>query len=258
MIDTQIHLLDPWRQPYPAMTRGYRPAPDEDGTLEDLSATLGAHGIARAVLVQASVYGTDNHAILAAAAAEPQRFRAVVVTDAPALDRIARTPGVAGVRLNLTDYGGHGEREDVQALADAVLRHGLILQLQATPSDAAALVGGLPPGPVVLDHFGRPDLSRAGDLETIARLAARPECHLKVSAAFRLSGLDDWQGRDSRLAALCDAFGSNRVLWGSDWPFINLGGPRPSYAETLAAAASLIDLDRASANAARLFGWPDD
>ncbi|MEE4209795.1 MAG: amidohydrolase family protein [Parvularcula sp.] len=257
MIDTQAHLLDPDSHPYPATTQGYRPSDAENGRMADLLREMESANVSRAILVQASVYGVDNAAILDAVAADPARFRAVVMTEENDVPGIAAVPGVVGVRLNMTDYGGHGGVQDVRRVAAGILDHGFILQLQATPEDAKALLDALPPGPVILDHFCRVDLTRPGDLKTVARLAERDDCYLKVSGAFRLTGLEDWRTPDARLKALCAAYGANRVLWGSDWPFIKLGVPRPTYRDTIGAAGQLIDLNQASANAERLFGWSD-
>jgi predicted TIM-barrel fold metal-dependent hydrolase len=174
-----------------------------------------------------------------------------------AVPGFAAMPGVVGVRLNLTDYSGHGGVQDVRRIAAGILDHGLILQLQATPDEATALLDALPPGPVILDHFCRVDLTRPDDLRAVVRMAERDDCYLKVSGAFRLTGLDDWRTPDARLMSLCAAYGAERVLWGSDWPFIKLDCPRPTYRDTIAAAGQLIDLDHASVNAERLFGWSD-
>ncbi len=275
MIDTQVHILDPAAYPYPAVTRGYRPRPDETGDLAALLAVLDAHGVARAVLVQASVYGADNAAILDALAAHPERFRCVVSVSGPEGVRplLARR-GVVGVRLNLVDDAGAAEGGPGAAreIAAEVFAAGGLLQLQASPALLGALLNVIPAGPVILDHFGRPDLSTGStDTETVAAMAARPDTWLKVSAAFRLTPRKTALPR-ARLMPMLRAFGATRRLWGSDWPFINLAnenlakgdsasrdsrGAVPRYQDTLDARRRLLDAPEASdAAAARLFGWP--
>lgn len=262
MIDTQLHIIDPARFPFPAGSQGYVPTPAETGTAEGLLAMLDTHCIARGVVVQASVYGMDNSAVLSAAEAAPWHLRAVVMTDRAGLPAMADHPCVAGVRLNLTDFAGHGDVVAQRGFAGDALEAGLILQVQARPEALTALLDGVPDGPVILDHFGRPDLRRDGDLGAIWRLADRAGCQLKVSGAFRLAGVDVGTAPDlrpdPRLLGLVDAFGPDRVIWGSDWPFLNIAGQRPDYATCLATGHRLVDMDRAAANARRLFGWGDD
>lgn len=117
------------------------------------------------------------------------------------------------------------------------------------------LLADQPEGPVILDHFGRPDLTKDADLGAILRLADRDRCYLKVSGAFRLAGVDAACPSDPRLAGMVHAFGPDRVIWGSDWPFLNLPGAHPDYATCLAMGHALSDMDRAAATARKLFGW---
>lgn len=259
VIDTHVHVLDPRRFPYPKRTLGYRPGPSETGTADALIAVMDAHGVDHAVLVQASVYGYDNDAILDALARAPDRFRAVVMApdDPVALTRLARVPGVCAVRLNLTDFGGHDDHERVVDMARATIDAGLCVQVQAGPERLLGMLDRLGDGPVIIDHLGRPDLGAGTrDLDRIAALAGRAQTWLKVSGGFRLSGGGDWRQTATELKRLTEAFGPDRLLWGSDWPFINTNADRPSYAETLDWGRAAIAEPAASHRAAaRLFGW---
>ncbi len=259
MIDTQVHILDPARFPYPASTLGYRPSAEETATVDDLLEVMDAHGIERAVLVQASVYGYDNSAILDTLARWPDRFRAVVMApdDTETLSRLVQTPGVRGVRLNLTDFSEHRDSEQVVKTARKVADAGLYIQIQADPRSLCALLDALGDAPVIIDHLGRPDTSASStDIDTIATLAARPQTWLKVSGGFRLRMIGDWRRNTARLQRLKDAFGADRLLWGSDWPFINVQGDRPRYQEMLDWGLAMIDDPVASElAAARIFGW---
>jgi predicted TIM-barrel fold metal-dependent hydrolase len=231
---------------------------EERGTAEQLIDTLDAHGIDRGVLVQASVYGTDNSAILSVAQKHPDRFVAIVMANKHTLDDVDVRHCVAGVRLNLTDYAGHGDVDKSRSLADSVLRRGLILQVQAFPKTLDALIADLPGGPVVIDHLGRVDVSDAADLAQLTRLAERPDCYLKASGAFRLAGQHDWRKPDAAIFDLLAAFGPDRLLWGSDWPFIKMARARPHYADCIAWGRDVLDMDRAAATARKLFGWSND
>lgn len=261
-IDTQVHLIDPKRCPFPEPPAGYLPKSDEVGTLASLIRTLDAHNVERAVLVPASVYGSDNRILIDAVRRHPDRFRAIATVSAKReLQDAVEALGVVGVRLNLVD--GKTNPSDDAGFAQHIVDAGLILQLQAAPGLAHHLLDTMdrPNAPVVLDHFGRADLSKtAGDFDSLLALSQRPNTYLKASAAFRLnhhpiSGVSNEQGQ----RRLIEAFGRKRVLWGSDWPFINFTGPKPTYDATLNTLTSLMGADwqtAADANAQALFGWP--
>jgi predicted TIM-barrel fold metal-dependent hydrolase len=253
MIDSQLHILDPKRFPYRRSAGGYFPRDDEVGDLPALLKVMDDHGITRGVLVQPSTYGTDNAAILDGLDRYPQRFRAVVMAG-PDVAAYAARPGVAGARLNLTDFAAH-TLESACELGRAILASGLLLQVQARPLELARFLPALPAGPVVIDHLGRVDPSDPREIDCVAALSGRPNTWLKVSGGFRLGGGRDWPAVSGALHGLVGAFTPQRLLWGSDWPFINLQGGVPSYAETLVWGRALTDLDRASKNAARLFGF---
>ena len=74
--DTHAHIVGP------AVLYAYSPArvyTPPDCLLEDFRTMLATLGVERAVLVQPSVYGTDNTAMLDAMKADPQRLRGVAV-----------------------------------------------------------------------------------------------------------------------------------------------------------------------------------
>jgi len=93
----------------------------------------------------------------------------------------------------------------------------------------------------VLDHCAKPRLA-GGDLaawkQDIAEIARRPNVVCKLSGLVT-EAATDWQVADLRQAVdhVRACFGSNRLLWGSDWPVVNLAG---GYAKWLAAAEALL------------------
>lgn len=250
MIDTHVHLLDPARHPWPEDSRGYVPRPDETGTLADLLAVMDRHGVSGAVLTAASVYGGDNGSMFEAAARHPGRFRIMAgVGASPDLAGLAAHPDVAGIRLNPTNDAGQRGQAALRPLLREALSQGLIVALQTPPAEALDLLDGAPEGSVVLDHQGRPDL--AGGLPALRRLAARPDTWLKLSGGFRTEQAS-WPDPASLAREAAAAFPPGRLVWGSDWPFINLDGPRPEYGDCLRWAARLTRADLA-ANARALF-----
>lgn len=254
MIDTHVHILDPARFPYPPGSQGYVPKSGEQGSVAALKATLQQHGVEAAVLVAASVYGTDNRSLLAALAEEGDLFRAVVAFDPedPAqLSRLARTQGVVGVRVNLRDDRRFGGDDQLGAMMARVAEAGLVLCYHGAPGALAAALETHPLDglSVVIDHMGWPNSD--GHLGALKALGARPGTWLKLSGGFRTDPDRFPQPSDAARAA-ARAFPSDRHLFGSDWPFIACPGARPSYAEALAYASELSAADLA-ANARALF-----
>jgi L-fuconolactonase len=93
----------------------------------------------------------------------------------------------------------------------------------------------------VLDHFGKPRLA-SGDIAQwrldVARLAERQNIACKLSGLATEAAIN-WQVADLQEAVdhVRACFGPQRMLWGSDWPVVNLAG---GYAKWLAAAETLL------------------
>ncbi|WP_197922316.1 amidohydrolase family protein [Thiosulfatihalobacter marinus] len=252
MIDTHVHLLDPWRYPYPSGSKGYAPGPDEAGSLDDLIRVMDRHGVDHAVLVAASVYGPDNQSMLDAYASFSDRFRIIAgidIHDLAAIDALASTPGIVGIRLNLTDDRAQSDATQLAKVLNAALASGLCVTIQASPMAAQHALRDAGEGPVILDHLGRPDLE--GGMDTLSDIAKRPNTWLKLSGGFRIAG-SNWPDESDLTRRVVGMFPSERLIWGSDWPFINTSDDRPAYAQCLAWASTLSTADFAN-NARNLF-----
>ena len=102
--DCHVHVFEAGA---PLRPGHYRPV---DRPLAAIEALAAAQGIGHLVLVQPSVYGTDNSVLMRALAAGGGRHRGVVVVDASVsdteLDRF-HAAGVRGIRFNLVSPAGH-------------------------------------------------------------------------------------------------------------------------------------------------------
>jgi predicted TIM-barrel fold metal-dependent hydrolase len=140
-------------------------------------------------------------------------------------------------RANLRKIGRAGLPFDLNLLSRQLLPVGLPL-LRACPDQ-----------PFVLDHCGVPDVA-AGDWEIwrqgVDAIAAFP------NVVVKLSGITAYCGAAATLARvrpyvehLLQVFGPDRMLWGSDWPVVNLGVGLPGWIDmTRDLLAGLSDAER--------------
>jgi len=237
--DCHAHICGPAAAyPYSA-ERIYTPP---DASLEAYRRLLATLGVERAVLVQPSVYGEDNRAILAALAAAGPGFRgvAVVAPTIPARDLEAlHRAGVRGVRLNLVDRRDGRNAvpvEIVRALASRIAAFGWHMEFLVNLDEArgfASAVADLAV-PIVVGHMGYPRSGarafvEAPAFESLLALLAGGRCWVKLTGPYRISGAPDLPYDDvEALAARLVESAPGRLLWGSDWPHVMMKKPMPN------------------------------
>ncbi|MFJ5259937.1 amidohydrolase family protein [Streptomyces sp. NPDC088387] len=230
-------------------------------TVADLEPEAHAAGVDRTVLVQTITVPEETPEFLALA--EEHELIAGVVgwTDltrpdiADELARLAELPG--GGYLKGIRHQVQGEpdpewllRPDVRrglaAVADAGLVYDLLVQPHQLPA-AAKAVADLPGLTFVLDHAGKPPIA-AGEPEpwatSLRTLAARPNTVCKLSGLVTEADPRTWTVADLRpyTDVVLDAFGPDRLMFGSDWPVCVLAA---SYGEVVTATDELTaDLSR--------------
>lgn len=233
--------------PPPSLAAIYR-----DFAPEDLAPLLAEHGVAGTVLVQSLPSEADTHWLLALA--ERAGFiRAVVgwtdllAPDAPAaIARLASNTKLKGLRPMLQDL------DDEQWIANpalapalrAMVEHGLRFDALVLPRHLPALLQcarDYPALSIVIDHAAKPPIADASFgqwREDMAQLAALPNVHCKLSGMVT-EAKQDWNVDDLRPYAshVLEVFGAQRVIWGSDWPVVNLAG---GYGAWLAASETLL------------------
>ena len=222
-VDSHAHVI---RRGY-RMVNDRRYTPDYDATVEEYLARLDANGMSHGLLIQPSFYGTDNACMLEALRRGGSQLRGVAVVDADisehemwSLDAL----GVVGVRLNL--IGKEAPRFDAEPWPGLFRRAAKLAWHIEVQCPAAALPGVLEPilacgVSVVVDHFALPDpLRGARDpaFQAFLDYGRRRAIFVKISAHYRA-------GAESVARAaypmLRDAFGLDRLIWGSDWPHTN-------------------------------------
>lgn len=268
LADCHVHVIDLTR--YPAEPGiGYTPLPHEQGNGAQLSDALAARGFSRALLVQPSCYGFDNTAMLDAIEGSGGRFAGIAVVPAQMRSsemRALRRRGIVGIRLNLGNFDPDlFSRTDTDDLLGLARDTGWFVQVYAigrawdSITERLAASGAR----ILIDHLGHPDV--AGDIDqpgfrAVLALARETDAVIKLSGAFRLSPQPaGFRDVDRFAQAAIGQFGVDRCVWGSDWPFINIG-KQVGYADQLAVLERWLP-DEAqrdkvlAANPARLFGF---
>ena len=234
IIDTHTHYYDPTRAegvPWPD--------PNDDvlyrRVLPDDFKTLAVpEGVVGTVVVEASPWVEDNQWILDLAADEPFIVGFVgnldIADDAfvQNLARFAANPLYRGVRTHasrLADVAANGRLTPLHALAERDLELDLLLRPEDLPT-VAAVAAELPDLRVVLDHLAgvriNGDAPNAEWLAGIRAVGARDNVYMKVSALVESADAapppDDLGYYTPTLDALWDAFGADRLVYGSNWP----------------------------------------
>jgi L-fuconolactonase len=203
----------------------------------DLAPHLQAAGVDATVLVQSLPSVADTHWMLSVAADTPWVKGVVGWVDfkasdaAEQIDTLARNPLLKGLRPMLQDLPDDDWIADpaCDAAARAMQRHGLVFDALVLPRQLRGLrrFANRHPGlNIVIDHAAKPLIAR-GEIEPwhsdIAALAVMPQVHCKVSGLLTEAGdRADHAGLLPYVQTLWLLFGPRRLLWGSDWPVLNL------------------------------------
>jgi len=238
--DCHAHVFGPVaRYPYSA-GRVYTPP---DASPADYWRMLRTLGVTRAVLVQPSVYGTDNRAMLDALAAYPGCMRGVAVveewiTDAE-LERL-HAAGVRGIRFNIVDVKaeekGRLPIDVVRRMAERVRPLGWHVQFLMHVADFPgldAMFAGFPTD-IVIDHFGyMPTANGINNpgFQALLRLLGSARCWVKFTGAYRISRAAMPCRDVTPYARALVAANPGRVVWGTDWPHPKHEGAMPNDGE---------------------------
>lgn len=232
----------------------------------DLAAVAAPLDLAGSVLVQSQPDDRDTDWLLAMAGEEPL-VRGVVgwvdLASPDALARIARlseNPKLRGLRpmLQSLDDDAWIAAPGLDPALDAMIAHGLSLDalvLTRHLPHLLTLARRRPDLAIVIDHGAKPPIATGEGAEAWARgieaLAERPQVFCKLSGLLTEAAPgQSTDGLAPYVRHLVSAFGPQRLMWGSDWPVLNLAG---DYAGWLALARTLSGVTD-PADLAALFG----
>lgn len=246
IIDTHTHFYDPSRP------QGVPWPPPENQLLyrtvlpADFVAVAAPHGVTKTVVVEASPWPADNDWVLALAAQNDVILALVGNVEpnrpefAAQLHQWAHNPLFRGIRcggrhLEALDAGSM--LADMATLASADLSLDLLIRHEHV-ANLLRLAKQIPTLRIIINHIGHMPIDGAAIdgawVEWYQALAAQPNIWLKVSALLEQSTsqpapttLDFYR---PTLDVLWNSFGSERLIYGSNWPVLARAG---SYATAI-------------------------
>jgi predicted TIM-barrel fold metal-dependent hydrolase len=245
-IDTHLHLIARDKLGY-AWTAGIPALAEGDFTLADYSALTAGRGVTGALFMETGVDDADYRA--------EARLVAGMVGQGGLLGQVAscRPDEDAGFEAWLEECEGlhvHGFRRILHVMPDELsqtptFRRNLarigargwafdVCVLARQLPIALDLARACPDQPLVLDHCGVPDIAGnafADWAKGMTALAALPHVNVKLSgiSAYCAPGTANQGTLQPWVDHVLNAFGPARMLWGGDWPVVNLGVGLPDW-----------------------------
>ncbi|MBM3343656.1 MAG: GntR family transcriptional regulator [Betaproteobacteria bacterium] len=237
--DTHAHILGPIAKYAYSPARVYTPP---DCLLGDYQKMLATLGVERAVLVQPSVYGSDNTVMLAAMREAGSKFRGVAVVEDNISDAELKTlnaAGVRGVRVNIVDVKdrkpGTLPMTELTALAKRIAKldggwHMEFLMHCDEFPDMDRTFADFPVD-IVLGHLGYMKTSLGvnnSGFQALLRLMKAGKAWVKFTGPYRISGEPLPHADTNAFAHALIAANKERVLWGTDWPHVMVKNAMPN------------------------------
>jgi predicted TIM-barrel fold metal-dependent hydrolase len=232
IIDPHVHVWknDP-RFPWPPELAS---PPKEDALPETLLKLMAEHGVEKTVIVHVIYYRWDCRYAAAAVQHDRDKFAGVCRVDPKSDDAVTQLnhwveQGLRGVRLS-PGLGPSGDCINNRARMDAIWTRAAELRV---PMCILCPVGRLLDVEKVIERFdGRLDvcidhmsdspIDKPGELQKLLALARYPRVYVKLSHLWSLSKQTYPYGdTHDQVKRLYDAFGPQRLMWGTDWPEVD-------------------------------------
>lgn len=266
--DSHFHIFGPATRYAYDPERIYTPP---DCSLTDYLALHKSLGLTRCVLVQPSVYGADNTALLDGLRTLGNAGRGVVVLSGrePISElRDMDVLGVKGVRVNLVDVKSPGSDLPIDTLLRMQERIAILgwhLELLVHVDQYSNLYEALDAleVPIVFGHMGY--LSRGVNadhpgMRAMLALMQSGRAWAKVTGPYRLGSGNPPYDTAAQIARWLAKYCMERLVWGSDWPHVMVKGAMPHDTDLLNAVADWMPgQDQLQAlfsnNPAKLYQW---
>ncbi len=247
IIDAHFHAWQPARGDYGWLTPALG-AICRDVSIADWQAQALPEGVDGGVLVQAAATEAETEFLLGAASASPSVLGVVGWTDLAAPRAPARVHALAtrhklkALRPMLQDIADPdwilqpAVAPALEAMADSGLAFDALVKPVHLPR-VRELARRHPRLRIVIDHGAKPDIAGGGQgagppatwqpwAGAMTRLAAETPVLCKLSGLLTEAGplAQDPQAVLPWMQHLLDTFGPQRLVWGSDWPVLELAG----------------------------------
>ncbi|MEP2679379.1 MULTISPECIES: amidohydrolase family protein [Roseobacteraceae] len=238
IIDAHQHFWQLARGDYAWLTPELK-ALYRDFMPEDLAPYLSQHGIDGTILVQAAPTVAETEFMLDIADQTPFVLGVVgwVDFEAPSaaddIARLAQNPKLIGLRPMIQDIADDDWmlRDNLTPAFEAMMKANLTFDALVLPRHLSRLRRLLPRHPklrTVIDHAAKPEIADGvfeGWASDIACLANETSAYCKLSGLLTEAG-DNWTPSDVApyVEHLLSSFGSQRLVWGSDWPVLTIAG----------------------------------
>lgn len=231
LIDSHVHVwaLDERHRPAPGAKIQ---APSQADPVEWLIDDMASFGIDHCVLVQSSAFGWDNTYMVECLELYPGLFKAIGLVDplSPTIAADLRywmARGLSGFRFHPLYYPDEPcwiDSAAHDALWEAAAETGAILQFHLWPRHAvplARMIARHPTVRVIVDHLGKPDVSEPppyASFRPVLELARFPMVWIKIGD-YQIASRREfpWPDTFPVVAALKEAFGPERMVWGTGY-----------------------------------------
>jgi L-fuconolactonase len=242
IVDSHQHFWDLERVEYPWLVPAYGPLYRTFAPAE-LEPQLRAAGVDRTVLVQSANSFEDTDSMLAHA--RGHEWIAAVVGWVPLEDpatavRVLEERYLPDPRFRGVRHLNHEEKDPDWLVRPPVIEglrvleaRGLVYEVVAVYplhlGHVPALARACPDLRIVIDHLAKPPIA-SGELaawaEDLRAAAAFPNVHAKLSGLNTAADWETWGAEDlvPAIGTALDAFGAERMMFGSDWPVAILAG----------------------------------
>lgn len=220
IVDTHAHI---YRAGMPLAPGGWI-APGAPRTVEDYLADLDAHGIPFGVIAAMSAFGDYNDYTLEALSRHGRLRGTGIATPQASLAELKawRGAGLTGIRFMLLraempDFSDFGWQRLLTRLSDL----GMHVHVLIEPERLGAFIDALSAYPaldLVIDHFGFPDIGKGlacAGFQAALRGLDSGRVWVKLAAFHRMGDTAPLYA-----SALLEQAGTERLIWGSDWPFL--------------------------------------
>jgi 2-pyrone-4,6-dicarboxylate lactonase len=224
--DTHIHLFVPG-YPY-ASDSPYRAKDAPPEMFFELQKTL---GLSTGVIISPGGYGKDYSMLADVLAKHPDRFRGIALVkddiEPSELARLTRL-GVRGMRMMSNKRGQHVPNF-APGIAAKVHEHGWHIQFYPHGTDITEYADKLLSlkNDIVLDHFASIPAEGGADqpaIKAVMKMLDTGRVWLKLSGPMRCTLQNAPYPSVTPIARALVKHAPERLVWGSDWPHVNLDG----------------------------------